>query len=92
VLSRRRAEELQAQIDELSELTEPHEWLESVMTKRLIVHLKNDLTIDGSLVARMDDGVVLRAARLLGQGTQPTPLAGEVFVPREQLLFVQLDG
>jgi hypothetical protein len=89
VLSRRSAEALQAQIDELSE---PDEWLESVMTKRLIVHTTKDTTIEGSLVAQYDDGIVLRAAALLGSGTAPLPMAGEVFIPREQVFFCQLDG
>lgn len=66
-------------------------WLESVLTKRIVVHLKNDQSIDGSMVAEMHDGVILRAARLLNDGAPATSMAGEVFVPRENVAFVQLD-
>ena len=89
------AEELEAEVATLKAQlapSEPTEWLEKVMTRRLLVHLKDGATIDGSLVARMDDGVVLRAARLLTDGAAPTSMAGEVFVPRENVAFAQLDG
>lgn len=65
-------------------------WLETVVRKRIVVHLKNDQSIDGSLVATMDDGVILRAARLLNDGPATT-MAGEVFIPRENVAFAQLD-
>lgn len=71
---------------------EPREWLEAVLTKRIIVHLTNEVTIDGSLVAQYDDGIVLRAAKLMDGSPQGTAMAGEVFVPREKVAFAQLDG
>lgn len=86
-------DDLREQLDEVVRIqAEPNEWLESVMTKRVLIHLKDDNTIDGSLVARMDDGIVLRAAQLLSPNNLPTPMAGEVFVPRENVAFAQLDG
>lgn len=85
-------DDLREEIAELRNAAEPTEWLEKVMTKRILIHLKNDTTIDGSLVARMDDGIVLRAAQLLSAGAPPTAMAGEVFIPRENVAFAQLDG
>lgn len=76
---------------ELDEVREPNEWIESVLRKRIIVHLKNDQSVDGSLVATMDDGIILRAAQLLNSGSAPTAMAGEVFIPRENVAFAQLD-
>lgn len=70
----------------------PTEWLEAVMTKRIVVHLMNSVTIEGSLMAQYEDGILLRAAKLLGDGTQNgTAMAGETFIPRGQVMFVQLD-
>ncbi len=67
------------------------DWLSTVMTKRILVHTKGDMSIEGSLVAQMSDGIILRAAQLLNSGANPTSMAGEVFVPRENIAFAQLD-
>jgi len=71
--------------------TGPVEWIESVLRKRIIVHLQSGQTIEGSLTATMEDGLILRAASLLEPGGQRTPMAGETFVPRENVAFAQLD-
>ena len=71
--------------------TGPVEWIESVLRKRIIVHLKNGDSIDGSLWETMDDGIVLRAAQLLNAEGPATTMAGEVFIPRENVAFAQLD-
>ncbi len=85
-------DDLRNELDELrARQDEDNSWLTSVMTKRIIVHTKQDQSIDGSLVARMDDGIILRAARLLNSGANPTSMAGEVFIPRENVAFAQLD-
>ena len=88
----RALDEIEALHQQLEETAEPTEWLQAVMTKRIIVHLRNDQSIDGSLVSRMDDGIVLRAAKLLDGSAGGTAMAGEVFIPREQVAFAQLDG
>ena len=69
----------------------PDEWIESVLRKRVVVHLKSSQTIEGSLTATMEDGLILRAASLLEPGGQRTPMAGETFIPRENVAFAQLD-
>lgn len=66
-------------------------WLEGVILKRIMVHLKDDNSIEGSLVAVMADGLILRAAELRNLNNPPVKMAGEVFVPRENLAFAQLD-
>lgn len=67
-------------------------WLKSVMTKRLLVHLTSGQSLDGSLTAIMADGIVLRAAKLLADSDKAVSMAGEVYVPREKVAFVQLTG
>lgn len=90
-----RSSELQSLRDEIDRLRtvqdEPVKWLESVLRKRIIVHTRDNQSVDGSLVSTMDDGFVLRAARLLNQGAPATTMAGEVFIPRENVAFAQLD-
>lgn len=66
-------------------------WLESTLKKRIVVHLCDGLTIDGTLMEQAADGVILRAAKLLGDDKRETLMAGETFVPRENIAFAQLD-
>jgi hypothetical protein len=65
-------------------------WLESVMTKRLVVHLVSGQSMEGSLSAITADGIILRAAKLLLPEQKSTGMAGEVYIPREQVAFAQL--
>ena len=51
------------------------------------VHTKDDQTLEGLLVLASVDGLVLWSATLVDK--QPVSLAGEVFVPRENVRFVQ---
>ena len=46
---------------------------------------------DGVLMEQTPDGVILRAAKLLGDDGKATSMAGEVWVPRENVAFAQLD-
>lgn len=67
-------------------------WFRRVLKKRIIVHLATDQSIEGVLMEQTRDGIILRAAKLLqSAGTADTPMAGETFVPREQIAFAQLD-
>ena len=66
-------------------------WINGVLKQRLIVHTKSDQSLDGHLVAVMKDGIVLRASKLLNPAGNPTPMAGEVWIPRENVAFVQND-
>lgn len=80
--------ELRGQLDTL---TEPNEWLTLVLKKRITVHTRDSQSIEGSLMEKTDDGLILRAAKWLNSGARPTTMAGEVFIPRENVAFAQLD-
>lgn len=64
----------------------PADWFERAVARKVIVHAEAR-SIEGIVAFVGPDGVLLRSAQLLGP--QPTPLAGEVWVPRGQVLFVQ---
>lgn len=67
-------------------------WLAKATGRKLLVHQRNDATIEGLLVGVYQDGLLLRTAALLRSGANPTPMAGEVFIPRDQVALVQFDG
>ena len=75
----------------LAAISPPPTWLERVLKKRIVLHLVNDQSIEGVLMEQTRDGVILRASKLLAAGGKETPMAGETFVPREQVAFAQLD-
>lgn len=63
-------------------------WIARRMGRRAIVHLSDERSIEGTLMVSARDGIVLAGATYLeGAGTN---LGGEIYVPRERLLFVQL--
>lgn len=65
-------------------------WFEASLRERIVLHTKNDQSFEGSLMAATADGVILRAAKLLGPArTADRELPGEVFVPRENVAFCQ---
>jgi hypothetical protein len=66
-------------------------WLDRVMRKKVVLHTLNDQSIEGVLMEQTVDGVILRASVLLGSDGKRTTMAGEVFVPRENIAFAQLD-
>jgi hypothetical protein len=68
------------------------QWLSRVLKKRIVVHTRDDKSIQGVLMEQLADGVILRAALLLRDGSAPpTPMAGETWIPRENVAFAQLD-
>lgn len=66
-------------------------WLSRVMKRKIILHTKDSQSIEGVLWEQSRDGVILRAAKLLGEKGMSTSMAGEVFVPRENVAFAQRD-
>jgi hypothetical protein len=66
----------------------PEGWLEKVTHRRVIVHTKADKSFEGTLVLAAPDGVVLWSTELLVD-SKPVKLGGEVFIPADQVLFVQ---
>lgn len=66
-------------------------WFSKVLKKKVIVHTKDSQSIEGVLMDQSADGLILRASSLLGEGGRKTSMAGETFVPRENVAFAQLD-
>lgn len=66
-------------------------WLSRVLKRKIIVHTRESQSIEGILWEQSRDGVILRAAKLLGENGTATSMAGEVFVPRENVAFAQRD-
>lgn len=91
--------DLRSVVDELREQladvqraqAEPNNWLDRVMRKRVTLHTKDDMSFEGSLWDQTDDGVILRASQLLNTNGAPTALPGEVWIPRVNVAFAQLD-
>jgi hypothetical protein len=69
----------------------PAGWLDRVMKKKILVHTRQDQSIEGVLMEQAVDGIILRASALLGENGKRTTMGGEVFVPRENVAFAQLD-
>jgi hypothetical protein len=63
-------------------------WLEKATRRRLVVHTTDDQSIAGLLDTVGPDGILLRSAKLLG--SQGVELAGEVWVDRIKIRFVQM--
>lgn len=63
-------------------------WLRRRKGRRVIVHClpPSDQSIEGLLTLVARDGLVLQGARFLEANA---PAAGEVFVPRDRVAFVQ---
>lgn len=66
-------------------------WLDRVMKKRIVLHTRDSLSIEGVLMEVADDGVILRAAKLLNADGPATVMAGETWVPQGNVAFAQLD-
>lgn len=61
-------------------------WLDRVTADHVVVHTVDGTSFAGLLAETAADGVVLRAARMLDHDVD---LAGDVFVPRGRVAFVQ---
>lgn len=68
-------------------------WLRKKELSRLVLHLKNGDSIAGMLAGDHSDGVALQGATYYASGQEeaPTPLAGETWVPKPEILFAQTD-
>lgn len=66
-------------------------WLTRKLASSVTVHLTTGDSIAGYLEEVGRDGVILRAPRFL-DAEQHVPMAGELFVPREKVLFVQVQS
>lgn len=62
-------------------------WFKRVLHERLIIHTLANLSIEGLLTEVGKDGIVLKTAKMAN-----TDLAGDIYIPREQVAFVQRPG
>ena len=71
---------------------EPADWLGSVTDRHVLVATRppagEGVTFTGVLVRTGPDGLVLTAAEM-AVGPDAYPMAGEVFIPRSVVLYVQ---
>ena len=63
-------------------------WLEDLTLETVIVHTTHGPSLKGLKTAVHDDCIVLRDALVLEDAA--TLIAGEVVIPRERVLFMQL--
>lgn len=67
---------------------EPGDWLDRATHRKIIVNTKDGGTsIEGVLRETHRDGLLLWNAQVMSRN--PVNLTGEVFIPKEQVLFVQ---
>lgn len=64
-------------------------WFRRRRAFSVLVHTTGDETFQGVLVGEFRDGVALRHAKY-HSGEGDVPLAGEVFIPRSRIAFVQV--
>jgi hypothetical protein len=86
-----RLDAAEAAVADLRGAAAARRWLDGVLRKKVIVHTRQDQSIEGVLMETTVDGLILRAARLLDASGKGTSMAGETFVPRENVAFAQLD-
>lgn len=66
-------------------------WLKR-QTARPVIVSATEFSVSGLLAEAADDGLLIRAAEVTRPGEPPVQVAGEVFVPRSQVLLVQVLG
>lgn len=64
-------------------------WLAKLVLQKIHVTTTDDQTFEGLLATEAPDGLVLSAATMHSVDG-PVPMAGAVFLPREQIAFVQV--
>ncbi len=66
-------------------------WLRTRLRRNVYVHTTQSTTIRGVLQTVGGDGVVLSAAVFL-ESADPVPMAGDVFIPKANVAFIQIEG
>lgn len=64
-------------------------WSPWPIFERVLVNLVDGSAIDGLLVRQKGPLLVLADATILATDAEPSPMDGEVYVERSQVLFVQ---
>lgn len=63
-------------------------WLKDKVRNRAVVYTLDDQVLEGVLSVVADEGVVLNNTVI--HDSSDVPLAGDLFVPRENIRFVQI--
>lgn len=63
-------------------------WLKDKVRNRAVVYTLDDRVLEGVLAVVADEGIVLNNAVI--KDSTDVPLAGDLFVPRETIRFVQI--
>lgn len=64
-------------------------WLKKKVRSRVSVITHESTTFSGLLLGEYTDGVVLTGVTYYAEDGTPTPLSGEILVPRGTVAFVQ---
>lgn len=64
-------------------------WLRRISATEVVVHTTAGETIRGVLSLVAEDGLVLAAARHVGESGRTVPMKGDVLVPTDRILLVQ---
>jgi hypothetical protein len=90
--SRRRAEELQRQLDEARDELELHASspLDQAIGRGVVLHLDDRRSIAGVLTGVHADEVTLEAARLLVEGAGAIGQDGTIAAPRKRIAWYQI--
>lgn len=64
-------------------------WSSWPIHDRVLVNLVDGSAIDGALIDRRGPLLVLADATLLTVANEPSPMDGQVFIERTQVLFIQ---
>lgn len=67
-------------------------WADEVTFDRVLVFTRDDDTVSGVITDVFVDGIQLEDARLLRASEPPVPFAGQVFISRSNIRFVQRPG
>lgn len=63
-------------------------WLPPQEGRRVVVHTRSDESIEGLIKTVAKDGLVLTAAKVYREGP-PAAAAGEVYIPHDNVAFIQ---
>lgn len=67
-------------------------WVDEVTFDRVLVFTRDDDTVAGVITDVFCDGIQLEDAQLLRANENPVPFAGQVFISRSNIRFVQRPG
>lgn len=93
MFNRRRAQELQARLDEaereLARRTEDP--IEQAIGQSVVAHIDDKRSVAGVLTTVTDNTITLEAGRLLQEGTGAIAQDGTLAIPRKRVAWYQLD-